>query len=316
MSSECIVGVDFGATNIRAGVCSKSGEVLSLARQSTDLDDGIEDVLRRIGELVKQAITMSRIPPKRVKGVAVGACGLVDGVAGTLICSAVLPGWHNVPLASIIGSHVEIPVAIYNDANSAIYGEWFAGIARGLRHVVGLTLGTGIGGAAILDAKLYQGAVGLSGEFGHLTVDPQGPECNCGNRGCLGLVAGARGVVQRYRKKAEESGRAILGTCEASTVFGNAALGDEFAIEVVDETARYLGIGVGNVLSCFNPEMVVFTGGMTGAGDALLTAIRREAQSRTYAPIFDAARIEFGVLGEAAAVVGAAGILFDSRSST
>ncbi len=310
VTGEFMVGVDFGATNLRAGVCTREGRLLSLVRWSTDLEQGVDAVIKRIVDLVERAIFESDLDPQVIGGVAIGACGLVNRHRGLLICSSVLPGWRNVPLVDRVAAGAQLPVFLANDANAAIFGEWFAGAARGLKHVVGMTLGTGIGGAAILQGSLLEGASGLSGEFGHLTVDPEGPLCYCGSRGCVGLLAGGQGIAQRYKQRAfgdsAEGGRAL----DAVKVFSMAQQGDELAREVIAETARYLGIAVGNLLSCFNPEMVVFTGGITGGGDGLLTAIREEASQRTYPPIFDDAMIDFGQLGDTAGVVGAAGIFF------
>jgi glucokinase len=308
------VGVDFGATNLRAGVCARDGRLLSLIRRPTNLGEGIDAVVGRIVEIAERAVAESKLNRQIVTGVAIGCCGLVNRELGLLICSSVLPGWRNVPLGDRVAASIDLPVFLTNDANAAIFGEWFAGTARGLKHVVGMTLGTGIGGAAILNANLYEGAAGLSGEFGHLTVDPDGPPCYCGNRGCLGLLAGGEGIARRYKEGAERHGNDAGGNVDATEVFSMAQQGDELAQRVVAETARYLGIGVGSLLSCFNPEMVVFTGGITRAGDPLLKAIREEASRRTYRPVFDAARIEFGSLGDAAGVVGSAGILFDARA--
>lgn len=312
---EYVVGVDFGATNLRAGLCARDGRHLSLVSRPTGLEQGIDSVLKRIAELVELAIIESNVRFDLVYGVAIGACGLVNREQGRLICSSVLPGWRDVPLADRVASFAGMPVFLSNDADAAIFGEWFAGIARGLKHVVGMTLGTGIGGAAILNSNLFHGACGLSGEFGHLTVDPRGPQCNCGNTGCLGLLAGARGVVRRYCDGAARYGKEVSDDLEATEVFVRAGQGDELAQQVTADTVRYLGIGVGNLLNCFNPEMVVFTGGMTRAGDCLLSEIRKEAARRTYSPIFEAARIEFGRLGEAAAVVGSSGIVFHALAA-
>jgi glucokinase len=179
-----------------------------------------------------------------------------------------------------------------------------------------MTLGTGIGGGAILDGRLFHGSSNQAGEFGHLTVDPDGPQCYCGNRGCLGLLASADGMVQRFVEQIHQGRTSALAkqinrgadSLTAQKIYEAATNGDELAHEIVAQTGRYLGIGVACLLSCFNPELVVLTGGMTGMGNTLLTIIRAEAKRRTYSALCEAARIEFGVLGDKVGVIGAAGI--------
>jgi glucokinase len=213
-----------------------------------------------------------------------------------------------------------LPVTVDNDANAAIFGEWWAGVGQGLRNVVGMTLGTGIGGGAVLDGRLFRGSSYNSSEFGHMTVDPDGPRCFCGNRGCLGLLASATGMVKRCTEQIRQGRRTALAefvnydetTLTARAIYGAAVEGDALANDILTETGKYLGIGAATLLSCFNPDIVVFTGGMTGMGVALLSIIRQEACGRTYPSIYEAAQIEFGVLGDRAGVIGAAGIWYQS----
>jgi glucokinase len=227
-----------------------------------------------------------------------------------------MPGWQNVQISKPIAAAIGLPVIVENDANAAIFGEWWAGVAQHKKHVVGMTLGTGIGGCAILDGRIFYGCNNQAGEFGHLTVDPDGPQCYCGNQGCLGLLASAQGMVQRFVAQIHQGRSSILAqevnneitSLTAQKIYEAAMNGDELAYEIVAQTGRYLGIGVASLLSCFNPEVVVFTGGMTGMGNTLLALIRAEAKRRTYPALSEAARIEFGVLGDKAAVIGAAGI--------
>jgi len=310
MSAEFMIGVDFGATNLRAGVCTREGGLLSLVRSSTEVEQGVHAVIGRIVNLIQSAVSESDVDPELIKGVGIGACGLVNRERGLLICSSVLPGWRDVPLVDLVTGETRLRVFLENDANAAIFGEWFAGAASGFKHVVGMTLGTGIGGAAILHGRLFEGATGLAGEFGHLTVDPEGPRCNCGNRGCVGLLAGGQGIEQRYKHRADPHGGKGERYIDTKAIFEMAQHGDDLAREIVGETARYLGIAVGSLLSCFNPEMLVMTGGLTLAGENLLVAIRKEASQRTYSTVFDAARIDFGRFGDTAGIIGAAGIVF------
>ncbi|MFQ6100135.1 MAG: ROK family protein [Anaerolineae bacterium] len=314
--NQYIVGVDFGSTNLKAGVCDTDGRLLSFVRQPTHAREGASSVVGRIADVVVKAIEESDQPGEEIAGVVIGACGLVNRQTGYFVSSSVMPTWREVPLAESVSRAVELPVILDNDANAAIFGEWWTGVARGMHNVVGMTLGTGIGGGAILNGRLFHGSSDNAAEFGHMTVDPDGPRCFCGNRGCLGLLAGAAGMVQRCAEQIRQGRSSILAvqvngervTLTAQAVYEAAVAGDDLADKIVAQTGKYLGIGTANLLNCFNPDMVVFTGGMTRMGKRLLSIIREEARKRTYPPIYEAAQIEFGQLGDEAGVVGAAGI--------
>jgi glucokinase len=316
--SHYAVGVDFGGTNIKAGVCDQEGQLLSFIISPTLRHEGEAAVIHRIVNAIQRAIEESKLSLDHIASVAIGACGLVDPDRGYFVSSSVMPGWHDVPLSKSITAAIGLPVILENDANAAIFGEWWAGVARHTKHTVGMTLGTGIGGGAILDGRLFRGCSNQAGEFGHLTVDPDGPQCYCGNYGCLGLLASAHGLVQRFVAQIHKGRYSVLikqvdlyaevGSLTAQQIYEAAMSGDELAYEIITETGRYLGIGVASLLSCFNPEMVVLTGGLTGMGDSLLAIIRAEAKRRTYPALSEAARIEFGVLGDKAGVIGAVGI--------
>jgi glucokinase len=311
-----VVGVDFGATNIRAGVCDEAGQLLSFIKCLTLRYEGETSVINRIINIIERAIEESKLSINQIAGVAIGACGLVNPHEGNFVSSSVMPGWQDVPLSESIAAAVGLPVILENDANAAIFGEWWAGVAQHTKNIVGMTLGTGIGGGAILDGRLFHGCSNQAGEFGHLTVDPDGPQCYCGNQGCLGLLASAHGMVQRFVKQIHQGRSSALAqqinggadSLTAQQIYEAAMNGDELAYEIIAQTGRYLGIGVASLLSCFNPEMVVLTGGMTGMGNTLLEIIREEAKRRTYPALSEAARIEFGVLGDKVGVIGAAGI--------
>jgi len=312
-----VVGIDFGASRLKAGVCNHEGQLISHVVESTQDRENICGVIEQIAKIIDTAIAQSNLSRDKISGVAIGACGLVDRQKGYFLSSSVMPGWNNVPLSRAISKIVKLPVLLDNDANAAIFGEWWAGIGKGKNHVVGITLGTGIGGGIILNNQLYYGCSDNAGEFGHMTVDPDGPRCFCGNRGCLGLLAGATGIVRRFLNRVKAGSDTILGqagidleSLTAKTIYEEASRGDRLAIEIINETGKYLGIGTANLISCFNPDMVIFTGGMTGMGESLLSIIRHEAQGRTYPAIYERVEIQFGKLGNKAGVIGAAGIFF------
>jgi len=273
-------------------------------------------VIDRIIQIIQQAIRKSNVELRQMSGIVIGACGLVDPERGAFVSSSVMPDWYDVPLSRHVSAAVALPVAIENDANAAILGGWQAGVAEGAQNVVGMTLGTGIGGAAILNGRLFRGSSNQAGEFGHMSVDPDGAQCYCGNRGCLGLLASANGIVNRLHEQLQRGRSSVLprqidGTGDpltAQMIFEAAMAGDELAHEIIVQTGKYIGIGVASLISCFNPEVVVLTGGMTRMGDTLLTMIRQEALHRTYPALGKAVRIELGILGEEVGVIGSAAV--------
>ena len=207
----------------------------------------------------------------------------------------------------------QLPAAIDNDANCATYGEWWLGAARGGRNVVGITIGTGIGGGLILDGKLYHGSSDMAGELGHITIDQMGRRCGCGNYGCLEAYASGPAIAERAREAlALDVASMLPGMVDgnltritAQTVYDAAARGDEIAREVVRDTARFLGTGVANLLNIFNPDVVVIAGGVTQAGEALFEPLRAEVRRRAFRSAVQAVRIVAGELPGTAGVVGA-----------
>jgi glucokinase len=204
-------------------------------------------------------------------------------------------------------------VRIDNDANCATLGEWWLGAAAGANNVIGMTIGTGIGGGIILDGRLYHGASDVAGEIGHTTIDVTGRLCKCGNYGCLEAYASGPSIADRAREAvaSDDDGLLVrmvggdLSRISAATVYEAAKGGDEVALDVVRETARLLGAGIANLLNIFNPDVVVIAGGVTQAGDSLFGPLRKEVRKRAFRPAVQACRIVPGLLPGSAGVVGA-----------
>jgi predicted NBD/HSP70 family sugar kinase len=205
-----------------------------------------------------------------------------------------------------------------------VLGEWWVGAARGSRNAIGITIGTGIGGGLILDGRLYHGASDVAGEIGHTTIDTEGRRCKCGNYGCLEAYASGPNIalraVEELEAGAESRLRALVGgdlrKITAQTVYQAAADGDELALEVVNDTAKFLGVGIGNLLNVFNPEVVVVCGGVTLAGDHLFEPLRREVARRAFKPAVTACRIVPGELAGTAGVYGAAKVFLDQTAAS
>jgi glucokinase len=311
-----LVGVDLGGTNIVAGALAEDGsDVLALRSEPTRADQGAEAVVDRMVRMIDSVIaeTIAQTGAKRddMIGIGVGAPGPLDRARGIVVTTPNL-GWTNFPLRDAISERTRLPVRIDNDANCATLGEWWLGAAKGASNVVGMTIGTGIGGGIIIGGRLYHGASDVAGEIGHATIDITGRRCKCGNYGCLEAYASGPSIADRAREALSADDNAMMirmaggdpGRITAATVYEAAKRGDDTALDVVRETSRFLGAGIANLLNIFNPNVVVIAGGVTQAGDTLFAPLRREVRKRAFKPAVEACEIVPGIL-TAAGVVGA-----------
>ncbi len=320
-----VLGIDIGGTNLVVGTVSEDGSALhAVASEPTHAEAGSSDVVDRLVTLARRAIDETRriVPGAEIVGVGVGAPGPLDTRSGIVLLTPNL-GWVDLPLRQIIHDRLSLPAALDNDANCAVLGEWWVGAARGTRHAIGLTIGTGIGGGLILEGRLYHGASDVAGEIGHTTIDTEGRRCKCGNYGCLEAYASGPNIALRAREALEAGAESLLPTrvggdlaqITAQTVYEAAAAGDELALEVVNDTARFLAVGVANLLNIFNPEVVVVCGGVTLAGEHLFAPLRREVARRAFKPAVTACRIVPGELVGTAGVYGAAKVFIDRAAA-
>ena len=321
-----VLGIDIGGTNLVVGSVAEDGSaVVATASEPTHSEAGATDVVDRLVGLAERAIATTRreAPGAEILGVGVGAPGPLDTKRGIVLLTPNL-GWVNMPLRQLIHDRLGLPAALDNDANCAVLGEWWVGAARGARHAIGITIGTGIGGGLIIDGQLYHGASDVAGEIGHTTIDTEGRRCKCGNYGCLEAYASGPNIalraVEELEAGAESRLRALVGgdlrKITAQTVYQAAADGDELALEVVNDTAKFLGVGIGNLLNVFNPEVVVVCGGVTLAGDHLFEPLRREVARRAFKPAVTACRIVPGELAGTAGVYGAAKVFLDQTAAS
>ncbi len=315
--AQYIVGVDLGGTNIVVGAMPVDGSrEYALRSQPTAAEQGADAVIDRIVRMILDVIEATSAETgasrKDFLGIGIGSPGPIDRGRGVVVVTPNL-GWRNFPLRQVVSDRVGLPATLDNDANCATIGEWWCGAARGGRDVVGLTIGTGIGGGLILEGALYHGASDVAGEIGHTTIDVTGRRCKCGNYGCLEAYASGPAIAERAREALageepsllQEMVAGDLSCITAKTVYEASTLGDAIAREVVRETARFLGAGLANLLNIFNPDTVVLAGGVTDAGAALFEPLRAEVRRRAFRPAVDSCRIVPGALGGSAGVVGA-----------
>jgi glucokinase len=309
-----VVGIDIGGTNIVAGTVSEDGsEMLGLVSEPTFSEQGADAVLERIVKLARASMAAAR--GKEIAGLGIGSPGPLDTKTGVVLLTPNL-GWTNFPLRDRLAGALGMPATLDNDANCAIFGEWWQGAARGADYVVGFTIGTGIGGGIVLAGEIYRGASDIAGEIGHMSIDSTGRRCKCGNYGCLEAYASGPAIAARA---VEGVGAGVdtslpryvngdLAKITAQVVYEAAHDGDDFAREVVKDTAKFLGAGVANILNIFNPQVVVICGGVTLAGDRLFEPLRAEVNRRAFKPAVAVCRIVPGELSGTAGVYGAAAV--------
>lgn len=315
-----IVGVDVGGTNIVVGLIPiQGGGVLGRRTLPTDSVRGAKFVVDRIIAVVEEAISDVTFSfggsRDDIAGIGIGSPGPLDRETGTVINTPNL-GWRNFPLRDLVANATGLPATLDNDANCAAFGEWWMGAGRNTNTLVGVTLGTGIGGGIVLGGKIFHGCSDVAGEIGHMTIESNGRRCKCGNYGCLEAYASGPAIAVRASEGIETGAETILpdlvgGRVEditAATVYEAAIRGDAYATAMMRETAWYLGAGIANIINILNPEMVVIAGSVTHAGDTLFVPLREEVRRRAFKAAEERCQIVPGALPGTAGVVGAAAV--------
>ena len=317
-SDRYIVGVDLGGTSINVGIVPfEGGTVLGMRSMPTESQRGAKFVVDRMVRMIRDAIRDAKreggFGDEAILGIGLGSPGPLDRATGTVLETPNL-GWRNFPLRDLIANAVGLDAVLDNDANCAALGEWWMGAGRNVETMVGLTLGTGIGGGIVIRGEVFHGFSDVAGEIGHMTIDSTGRKCKCGNYGCLEAYASGPAIAARAIEGLMAGGTSLLpelvdddlDRITAETVYEAIVSGDEYATEVMRETAKFLGTGVANLINLLNPEMIVVSGGVTRAGDHLFEPLRAEVRRRAFRPAFESCRIVSGELGDMAGVIGGA----------
>ena len=279
-----VVGMDLGGTKILAGVVDPAGKILGQAKRATKPEGGAEAVVERMAKTVREAIEAAGLSEDDIAAVCSCAPGTIDAARGVVRFAPNLQNWENVPLGKLLGDSLKLPAFIENDVNLGTLGEHVLGAGQGISSVVGIFVGTGIGGGLILDGKLWGGWRGGAGEVGHTVVLAEGPVCGCGSRGCAealasrtaierdiwaGIKAGRPSLIPEIMKK---DSRQRLTSGALAEAYNQ---GDPLVREVIGRAQFYLGVLVGNLVNIIDPQMVIIGGGVTEAlGDAYLDPIR------------------------------------------
>jgi glucokinase len=302
------IGVDVGGTKIAAAVVSPEGKILNEVRYPTQAVPP-----NRLIETIARAITEVK-DGFEVGGVCLAVPGLILAAENKVIFAPNLHEIENIRLDEEIGSSTGTSVTVENDANAAAWGEFRYGAGKDVEHQVFITLGTGVGGGIITHGVLLRWAQGAGGELGHVTIDATGPRCGCGNHGCLEALASGTAIRRRAREVANDRPGSALGRLAVEReVLGEdvtrlAQEGDEASILVLEETGRWLGIGLAGFVNTFNPEVIPVGGGASRAGELILEPARREVHLRARSPSRDLVEIKEATLGPESGVLGAAAL--------
>jgi len=309
------VGVDLGGTTIAAALLDESGHILQKATVLTLAHEGHDSVIERMARLIHEVAEDAGVGLSQVAAIGIGVPGMLDMEKGLTLFLPNLPGtWPRVPLAQRIKEAAGPPTFLLNDVRAITLGEKTYGAGRKVENMVCLAIGTGIGGGVVVGGRLLLGLDGTAGEVGHQIIDPFGPRCGCGNRGCLEAFAsgpaiasmGVRAVKQGLTTRIGELCNYDLNAISPKLIYQAALEGDSVAKEIYEQAGFYIGIGVANLITILSPQMVVIGGGVAQAGELLLAPIRETARQRVHVTPFEKVRIVQAELGTDAGMIGAA----------
>lgn len=309
--SQYVFGVDIGGTTVKLGLFNKAAELLDKWEIPTVKGNGGEQILPDVAGSILKKMEEKSIAMSDIIGIGVGAPGAVDE-EGTMVGGAVNLGWGVLNIPQILREYLDVPVKAANDANVAALGEMWQGGGKGHRNMVAVTLGTGVGGGIIVEGKILTGATGAGGEIGHIHMEDNETElCGCKKKGCLEQYASATGIVRLAKRRlAEDDKPSCLreGEISAKTVFDGVKAGDEVAIEIAERFGNYLGKGLAMVACTVNPEVFVIGGGVSKAGEILLSFIKPSFEKYVFSPC---KKVEFALakLGNDAGIYGAAALV-------
>jgi glucokinase len=314
LKRDYIVGLDMGGTNIRTAAVSRSGDVLLMIRAPARAKgSAMETVANISAQVLALQDAAHREGFGRAIAIGVAVPGPLNVRTGVIYAAPHVKAWRSFPLRRHLERLLKRPIVVENDANAWALGEYWRGAARGLKNVVLLTLGTGVGGGLIIDGKIVHGRSGMAAELGHICVEPDGMPCDCGSHGCLEAYVSASGlcglIKQRMGVEESQLPAAYLdreGEFSARGFTRAARGGDPVAIETFANAGRYLGVAIASFINTFNPEMVVIGGGVAGALGLMRSTMMREVKARAFEEAVRQTRIVKAALGHDGGVVGAA----------
>lgn len=310
--TRAALAIDLGGTELRAAVVEATGRVAAFAATPTDAQGGPDAVIAQMVALLGEV--RGEAPEVEILGLGVGAPGPLDPDAGIVVDAPTLLGWRNVPLTSILSERLGLAVQLENDANAAALGEWHFGAGRGTQSMVFITVSTGVGGGVIVDGHLLHGRRGLAGEIGHMAVSEQPVRCSCGGLGCWEAFASGTALAREASQLVASGGAPEIGRLAGSDpvtgkhVAEAARQGDAPALKLLDEEARWLGVGLTNLLHLYSPERLILGGGVGSLLPMMQTRIESTIRERAMSA-FREVPVVAAALGRNAGLVGAASLM-------
>ncbi|HYE30867.1 MAG TPA: ROK family protein [Methylomirabilota bacterium] len=312
--AEHVIGVDLGGTKILAGIFTPSLKCLAKSKLTTKAERGVKDVIARVARCARDAADEADLSFKDVRAVAIGAPGVIDEEAGRVVYAPNLR-WENVPLQKELEAELGVPVFIGNDCQIATRGVYVAEMKSKPRNMVAIFVGTGIGGGLVIDGQLFQGAGSTAGEIGHMVLQPEGPKCSCGNKGCFEALASRRAIFQRIHVAVKEGKETLLTQTvgkdlrdlRSGDLRRAIRKGDKLVQQIVSEAAEHIGIVAANVFHLLNPEVIMLGGGVIEAlAEEMMDDIARVAKDHALPHTYREKSILASSLGDNAGITGAA----------
>ena len=313
--AEYVVGVDLGGTKILSGVFDHSLECIGTSKLSTKSQRGVDQVVERIARCAQDAVDEADLTFKQVAGVGIGAPGAVDFGSGTVIFAPNLEGWKEIPLKKELEKVLGVPVFVENDCNISALGVYAVELKSKPRSMVGIFVGTGIGGGLIIDGEPYSGAGHTAGEIGHMVLEVNGPKCGCGNKGCFEVLASRTAIFQQIKAGIKDGQKTLLTEMlgDDLTDLRSGDLrkairrGDKFVDRIIESASEYIGIATANLVNILNPEVVVLGGGVIEAlADEMMSVIIETTKDYAMPGTLKGVEIIPSKLGDNAGITGAA----------
>jgi len=312
------IGVDLGGTSIKLGIVSETGKLIEKISVKTEAEKGPEKVIEKITHSIRDLTQESKY---NINGIGIGCPGVVTPGKGIVENPPNFPGWNRVNIGKIISKEFKQPVFVDNDANAAAIGELTFGSGKKYNSFIMITLGTGVGGGIVIDKKIYHGDFGAAGEIGHISIDYNGPKCNCGSYGCIEAYAGNQYLRERVREQLKKHTESKmwkliendLGKVSPRNIQEAAEQGDEFATSVINELGFHLGSAFSSLCNVLDISVFIIGGGISGFGEPLFDAIKKTILKRVMAPIKPRVKVLPAKLKNDAGIKGASALVFHHK---
>ncbi|MEP0804078.1 MAG: ROK family protein [Chloroflexota bacterium] len=302
--------IDMGATHMSIAVADFAARIHQETEIAIDIKDGPEVCIALADRMLKQILASQGLSVSHLSAIGVGVPGPVITEAGMVVSPPIMPGWDHYPIRASLEKAWGCPVTLNNDAELGALGEWAYGAGRGEKNIAYIKVGSGVGAGLILNKQIYGGTTGAAGEIGHLTIDENGPLCNCGNHGCLEAFAGGHAIARQGQALAQSGKRTLLASLPVESITAQevaeaARRGDLHAQEILSRAGTYIGIAIAGLINLFNPSVVIIGGGVAQVGDMLTTPIRQAVRERAMRASEQGVRITTAMLGRRSVLIGA-----------